>query len=189
MNINNMVYRTKTYIAGDWTGDADLIQKLIEWNNNRYLDLNFVNVHEVTSSSDSTLNCNIKRSLRKRMSISKTFVLIIGNNTFNLSSGACHTCRRYYNVWNNIYDRTPYCANGGHIDNRSYIKYECEMALKDYYEGKLKNIVIIYNGLFVPDLSRCPYQFHDIGIHIGSYQMVFGKVQWAYNRIKEAICK
>jgi len=27
------VYRTKTYIAGDWTGDADAIQKLYEWKN------------------------------------------------------------------------------------------------------------------------------------------------------------
>ena len=69
MSIDNMVYRTKTYIAGDWTGDRDLIDKLNEWNNSKNLLLSFVNVHEVTQSSDSTLNCNIKRSLRKRLNI------------------------------------------------------------------------------------------------------------------------
>ena len=30
-----MVYRTKTYIAGEWPGDTDLITKLEEWNNIR----------------------------------------------------------------------------------------------------------------------------------------------------------
>ena len=82
MGIDDMVYRTKTYIAGDWTGDSDLIQKLNEWNKNDNLALSFVNVHEVTQSSDSTLNCNIKRNLRKRLKITKTFVLIIVEKTF-----------------------------------------------------------------------------------------------------------
>ena len=71
MGINDMVYRTKTYIAGDWTGDSDLIQKLEEWNKSDYFALSFVNVHEVTQSSDDSLNCSIKRNLRRRMSISK----------------------------------------------------------------------------------------------------------------------
>ena len=50
MSIDDMVYRTKTYIAGDWTGDKDLIDKLDEWNKNKYLNLSFVNVHEVTAN-------------------------------------------------------------------------------------------------------------------------------------------
>ena len=45
MGINDMVYRTKTYIAGDWTGDSDLITKLEEWNKKDNLALSFVNVH------------------------------------------------------------------------------------------------------------------------------------------------
>ena len=27
-----MAYRTKTYIAGDWTGDSNLIEGLRRWN-------------------------------------------------------------------------------------------------------------------------------------------------------------
>ncbi|MCQ2050170.1 MAG: molecular chaperone Tir, partial [Candidatus Saccharibacteria bacterium] len=135
MGINDMVYRTKTYIAGDWTGDKDLIDKLDEWNNNDHLALSFVNVHEVIQSSDSTLNCNIKRSLRKRLKITKTFVLIVGEKTCSLRSGACYFCG-HYNSGGGWYN----CYSGGTIDNRSYIQYECEMALKDYNAGELKNI-------------------------------------------------
>ena len=61
-NISNMaltdfVYRTKTYLAGDWTGDKDLIDKLHEWNNNDNLALSFVDVHELTQSSDTIRLC------------------------------------------------------------------------------------------------------------------------------------
>ena len=90
-----MVYRTKTYIAGDWTGDSDLITKLDEWNKRDNLALSYVNVHEVTQSNDDSSNCSIKRSLRKRMSISKTFVLIVGKTTRSLRSGACFLCKSY----------------------------------------------------------------------------------------------
>lgn len=76
-----MTNRTKTYLAGDWTGDKDLIDKLHEWNDSEGLALNFTDVHSLTSSSDATLNCNIKKSLRQRMNISKTFVLIVGKDT------------------------------------------------------------------------------------------------------------
>ena len=188
MGINDMVYRTKTYIAGDWTGDSDLIQKLDEWNKNNHLALSFVNVHEVTQSSDNTLNCNIKRSLRKRLKITKTFGLIIGEKTFSLKSGACYLCKYYNNGggWLNI---SPSCYNGGNIDNRSYIQYECEMALKDYNDGKLKNIVVIYNGLYRPDFNRCPAILRNVGVHIGSDVYKDGQCKWAYSRIKNAICK
>ena len=188
MGINNMVYRTKTYIAGDWTGDSNLIRKLNEWNKDNFLALSFVNVHEVTQSSDSTLNCNIKRSLRKRLKITKTFVLIIGEKTFSLRSGACYLCR-YYNSGGGWFNAFPSCYNGGNVDNRSYIQYECEMALKDYRAGELKNIVVIYNGLLNPDYTKCPLILRGVGTHIGS-DMLDGRAHiWAYNRIKNAICK
>lgn len=188
MGINDMVYRTKTYIAGDWTDDSDLIQELDKWNKNNHLALSFVNVHEVTQSSDSTLNCNIKRSLRKRLKITKTFVLIVGEKTFSLRSGACYLCSKYNNGidWLGI---SPYCNNRGNVDNRSYIQYECEMALKDYYAGDLKNIVVIYNGLTSPDYNKCPSAFHHVGTHIGSDVIEGGIRKWAYTRIKNAIRK
>ena len=188
MNLKDMVYRTKTYIAGDWTGDSDLISKLKEWNKRDNLALNFVDVHEVTQSSDDSLNCNIKKSLRKRMSISKTFVLIVGDKTNSLKSGACHQCNSY-NPGLPAINISAFCLKGYPIDNRSYVEYECEMALKDYNEGKLENIVVIYNGLTTPDYSRCPDVLKKVGTHIGSDVIKEGEHMWAYSQIKNAICK
>jgi len=31
-----VAYRTKTYIAGDWTGDKNLIDELYEWNDSKH---------------------------------------------------------------------------------------------------------------------------------------------------------
>ena len=89
MAITDYVYRTKTYLAGSWTGDRDIIDKLHEWNNSDRLALSFVDVHDLAQSSDNTLNCNIKRSLRQRLDITKTFVLIVGEHTTSVTSGAC----------------------------------------------------------------------------------------------------
>lgn len=188
MNIGDMVYRTKTYIAGDWTGDSDLITKLDEWNKRDNLALSYVNVHEVTQSNDDSSNCSIKRSLRKRMSISKTFVLIVGKTTRSLRSGACFLCKSYNPGFPSI-NISAFCLKGYSIDNRSYVEYECEMALKDFNEGKMKNIVVIYNGLTTPDYNRCPDILKGVGTHIGSDVIEDGVHKWAYSRIKNAICK
>lgn len=67
-----MAYRTKTYIAGDWTGDKDAIDKLHQWNDSNYWSLSFTDAHDLTQSSDSSLNCSIKGSLKTRMDASKT---------------------------------------------------------------------------------------------------------------------
>lgn len=79
-----MSYRTKTYLAGDWDGDKDLVDQLHTWNDNVHLTLNFTDVHDFTSSSDNSKNCSIKRSLRQRLNLTKTFVLIVGRNTKHL---------------------------------------------------------------------------------------------------------
>ena len=84
MSLYDYVNRTKTFISGDWTGDQDLISKLKEWNYNNNLGLSFVDVHDLTQSSDDSLYCSIKASLRQRLNISKTFVLIVGKNTTSI---------------------------------------------------------------------------------------------------------
>ena len=65
-----MVYRTKTYLAGDWTGDKDAVEQLHKWNNSNYWGLSFHDAHDLTQSSDSSKNCNIKASLRTRLDAS-----------------------------------------------------------------------------------------------------------------------
>ena len=82
MPLYDYVNRTKTFISGDWTGDQDLISKLKEWNNRDSLGLSFVDVHDLTQSYDTSYPCSIKASLRQRLNISKTFVLIVGKNIF-----------------------------------------------------------------------------------------------------------
>ena len=62
-----MYYRTKTYLAGDWTGDSNAIETLKEWNRNKYLTLSFVDAHDFKSARDTSLNCTIKASLKQRM--------------------------------------------------------------------------------------------------------------------------
>ena len=131
-----MVYRTRTYIAADWSGDKDAVEQLHKWNNG-YWSLSFTDAHDLTQSSDSSLNCSIKTSLKTRMDASKTFVLIVGDKTDSVTAGSCRYCSSY-NSW------TSSCARGRSIDYRSYIKYECDKAV----EAKIK-IVILYNSTIV----------------------------------------
>ena len=102
-------YRTKTYIAADWTEDEDAVEILHKWNDSDYWGLAFTDVHSLTQSNDTSLNCTIKSSLRARMNVSKNFVLIVGDKTKDLRSGSCQYCNSY-NSW------TQYCAKGYAID-------------------------------------------------------------------------
>ena len=75
-----MTYRTKTYIAGDWTGDSNAISTLYRWKNSGYFSFDFVDAHSFTQARDTSLNCSIKKSLKERLDASKTFVLVVGAN-------------------------------------------------------------------------------------------------------------
>ena len=90
-----MLYRTRTYIAGDWTGDKDLIDKLYQWNDSNYWGLSFSDAHELTQARDTSLPCSIKRSLKERLDVSKRFVLIVGGSTDGLTKGSCQYCQSY----------------------------------------------------------------------------------------------
>jgi len=87
-----MYYKTRTYIAGDWTGDSDLIEQLSKWNDSNYWSLSFSDAHKLTQARDSSLPCSIKRSLSERLDASKTFVLIVGKDTNSLTKGSCQYC-------------------------------------------------------------------------------------------------
>lgn len=175
-----MEYRTKTYIAGDWTGDSDAIQKLYEWKNSNRLTLDFVDAHEYTQAFDEDLLCSIKSSLRRRLNISKTFVLIVGQQTKKLTKGGCQFCKSY-----NSYNAR--CCRNYNPDYRSYIEYECEMALKDYRDGLIKKIVVIYNYANV-DRTKCPDCLKYVGTHIVMYYKgTDGKEYWNYSEINKEI--
>ena len=169
-----MTYRTKTYIAGDWTGDQDLISQLYSWNNRDDLRLSFTDAHELTQARDTSLPCSIKRSLAERLDASKTFVLIVGKDTDKLTKGSCRYCGSY-----DSYHRS--CHRNHNVDYRSFIQYECEKAKND----DLK-IIVIYNYADV-DRSKCPDIWRYEGTHINAYYYQGGKAYWNYSKIRDAL--
>lgn len=169
-----MTYRTKTYIAADWDSDKDAVETLHKWNDSNYWGLSFHDVHTITQSRDSSLYCSIKSSLKSRMDISKTFVLIVGDNTDSVTKGGCQYCSNYSSYFST-------CRNGHHIDFRSYIEYECDKAV----EAGIK-IVVLYKSTSI-NKSKCPEVLRDKGTHATMwYKDVDGKVYWDYKNIKKA---
>lgn len=167
-------YRTRTYIAGDWTGDKDLIEQLYKWNESDYWALHFIDAHELMQARDSSLSCTIKRSLAERLNASKTFVLVVGAETKTLTKGSCRYCESY--------DSWPQkCKRGYCVDYRSYIKYECEKAFRDDLR-----IVVIYNYASVRR-EKCPDVLQYVGKHVNAYYNDNGVYRWNYQGIKDAI--
>lgn len=173
-----MHYRTRTYIAGDWETDQNIVQQLRKWNDSYYWSLSFTDAHELTQARDTSLNCSIKKSLKERLDSSKVFILIVGNNTTSLRSGGCQYCRSY-NLFNN------YCYKGMYQDTRSYIEYECEKAYNAFSAGLMK-IIILYNSSSI-DRNKCPQILRHIGIHIPVFIRKEGTLFWNYNDIKNVI--
>ena len=167
-------YRTRTYIAADWDHDKDAVDQLHKWNNSNFWNLSFTDVHELTSSRDSSLNCTIKSSLKSRMDVSKAFVLIVGNQTNTVTAGSCRWCGSY-----NAY--TGRCARLHSVDMRSFIKYECDKAI----DAGIK-IIVLYNSTKV-DRAKCPDAVKYVGTHIAMvYKGIDGRYYWDYNAVKKA---
>lgn len=169
-----MAYRTKTYIAADWDGDQNAINKLREWNDGKKWSLSFSDAHDLTKASDNSLNCSIKASLTKRMDVSKTFVLIVGSNTKSRRAGECTYCSNYKN---------GNCKTGHTVSNDSFIEYECKKAVRD--QGNMK-IVVLYNAATV-DKSKCPDAIKAYGTHAPMQKMQDGKHVWDYQSVKSAL--
>ena len=169
-----MVYRTRTYIAADWDGDRDAVEQLHKWNDSNYWRLSFPDAHDLQQSRDSSLPCSIKSSLKKRMDGSKRFVLIVGDSTNSVTKGSCQYCKSY-NSW------TSSCARLHGIDYRSYIEYECDMAVQTGID-----IVVLYNSARV-NLSKCPLSVRYEKKHIAMKRCEFGELKWDYYAVKNAL--
>lgn len=167
---STMFNREYIYIAGDWTGDKDAIEKLYKWNADSRFPLSFPNVHDTTQSSDDSLLCSIKQSLKKRMDKSYAFVLIVGKQTSKLTKGGCQNCISY-NSW------TKSCVHSSSIDYRSYVEYECEEAVKANID-----IVVLYKSNIV-DKSLCPEILQNIGQHVAMCHNINGILYWDVDRI------
>ncbi len=174
-----MHYRTRTYLAGDWDGDSDLIQKIYEWKEKGYLSLDFTDAHDLTQARDWSLNCTIKKSLAERLNASKTFVLIVGEKTNSVTSGSCQHCENYISLFQG-------CERRHAVDLRSYIKYECDKAAHDCRNNEMK-VVVIYNYMSI-HREKCPEAVRSIGIHVpGLSRNIIGGAEYDYQTIKKAI--
>ena len=173
-----MNYRTKTYLAGDWDGDKDLISEIQKWNDSDRWALSFSDAHELKQARDGSLYCSIKNSLADRLNASKMFVLIVGKDTNILMAGSCKYCSSYFSS-------TGKCQRNMHVDFRSYIRFECEKAAKDYANGDMR-IVVIYNYAYVHK-DKCPEAVRNIGIHVPGIIRSFCGDRFNYPEIKKAI--
>ena len=174
-----MYYRTRTYLAGDWDGDSNLIMKIKEWKDTGYLTLDYTDAHDLMQARDGSLNCTIKGSLLDRLNASKTFVLIVGDKTDSVTSGGCQYCQDYRSSYQG-------CSRGKSIDQRSYVKYECEKAAGYYWKDEMK-VVVIYNYMTVRK-DKCPEAVRNIGKHIaGITRDINGNPKFDYQAIKNAI--
>ncbi len=172
-----MTYRTRTYIAGDWTGDKDAIEQLYKWKNSNYWSIDFTDAHALTQSYDTSLYCSIKSSLCERLNRSKTFILVVGDATTKVTKGNCVNCRNYVPS----YLGGPRCKNGNSLSMKSYIEYECDKAIRDGLK-----IIVLYNKTYVAK-SLCPTQLKDIGIHVAMKKNVWGTISWDYESVRKAI--
>lgn len=108
------------------------------------------------------------------MDASKKFVLIVGENTNVLRAGSCQYCH-------SLNSYSHYCARGHNVDYRSFIEYECDMAVKAGID-----IVVLYNYTYVAR-SKCPDSVKYIGKHIAMCYEKYGEVYWDYQAVKNAI--
>ena len=168
------VYRTKTQIVADWSEDKNAVDQLLKWNSSNYWSLSFTDAHNLTQARDSSLNCSIKASLKKRLDVSKTFVLIIGDKTKDLRSGGCHYCGSYNSL-------TRSCLKRYSVDYRSYIDYECDVA-----SSEISKVVVLYNAAAV-NKSKCPDVLKNIGTHAKMQYIEDGKRYWDYQSVKSAM--
>jgi hypothetical protein len=133
-----MIYRTRTYIAADWTGDKDAVNQLTTWNEGKKWGLSFGDAHELSSCrSDDTNNCNIKKNCSQNLDHSKYFVLIVGDKTKDTRAGYCMYCKAY-NTCSYTYKT-----------NKSFIEFECKYAVNNNLP-----IIVLYNSNKV-DKSKC----------------------------------
>lgn len=169
-----MAYRTRTYIAADWTSDKNAVEQLKCWNRGKYWDLSFGDAHELSQcKSDSTNNCNIKKNCSQNLDCSKFFVLIIGENTKNLRAGYCMYCKNYYN------------CEYTYKTNKSFVEYECDYAIRNDLP-----IIVLYNSTTV-DKNKCIDSV--INVAKAHAKMIMrgsdNKYYWDYQSVKSAFDK
>ena len=179
--------RTRTYIAGEWDGDSNAIDQLYRWNEGDKWNMHFTDAHKNKQCYDTSMPCTIKSSLSERMGRSKTFILVVGNNTNTTRKGACS----YQNCDNkqfNYFSGQFSCrVIGKSYSTESFIDYECRLAYNAWLRNEMK-IVVLYNAASV-NKSKCPEILRNVGTHIEmkSYNYIWQDYRYDYQKVKNVI--
>ena len=76
-----MVYKNKTYIAFDGDTDIEYYRTLQMWKENKNIDFEFYDAHDLNTARDTSLTESIKNQLRERFENSKLFMILVGEKT------------------------------------------------------------------------------------------------------------
>ncbi len=88
----------------------------------------------------------------------KLFVLIVGKHTTSITKGNRRHCSQHWEC-SSGYETKCYCLAGNSLSHKSYIEYECDLAVRSNLR-----IIVLYNAGSV-DKSLCPEALRDKGIH------------------------
>lgn len=80
-----MAYRNKAYVCFDGDTDIRYYRLMKAWHENENFDFAFYDAHDLMQARDSSSEETIKRSLRERLNNSREFIVLIGENTKNLT--------------------------------------------------------------------------------------------------------
>lgn len=76
-----MAYTNKTYVAFDADNDIKYYRLMQAWKHNDNTSFNFYDAHDLNNLRDGSSEETIKRKLAERLSNTKLFILLVGNNT------------------------------------------------------------------------------------------------------------
>ncbi|MFA5208426.1 MAG: TIR domain-containing protein [Candidatus Paceibacterota bacterium] len=76
-----MAYKNKTYVAFDGDNDIKSYYLMKAWKENKHIDFDFYDAHELNSARDTSTEESIKAQLRERMKNAKQMILLVGENT------------------------------------------------------------------------------------------------------------
>jgi len=80
-----MSYRNKTYVAFDADNDIKYYRIMTAWKENDNIDFDFHNAHDLNNLMNTSSEETIKRKLRERLNNTKSFILLVGEHTKNLT--------------------------------------------------------------------------------------------------------
>lgn len=79
-----MAYRNKTYVIFDGDNDMWAYAYMKGWKQNRHIDFNFYDAHDIQRMPRATDEAYVKRNLAERLNNTKQAIVLCGENTRNL---------------------------------------------------------------------------------------------------------